>query len=331
LLEKLVDPYGRIINYLRLSVTEHCNLNCVYCRSEQQVCRAGVKEEVLTIQECLAIAEAAVELGMTRIRLTGGEPLVHPDILDIISGISRMDGLMDLSMTTNAVLLDSMAFKLAEAGLDRVNISLDSLDEETYRRITRGGKLYKTLNGIEKALQAGLTPVKINMLLLKGVNDHEIRRFVALTLDKELDVRFIEYMPFLGQENWQQYYLPLDRVMEIASAIAPLVPVKGEHGGPAKYYRLQGASGKIGLIPTLSRHICSVCNRLRVTPACTIKPCLFSADEIDLKPGLSDKEVLKEKFRAALKLKPDPARVYCSPYERVKQFQGKRFMTQIGG
>ncbi len=332
MLKKLVDPYGRVINYLRLSVSEQCNLNCVYCRrSEPKGCRAGKEKKFLTIKECVTIAEAAVNLGMTRIRLTGGEPLVHPNITDIVSRLSRMEGLKDLSLSTNGILLENMAFKLADAGLERVNISLDSLDEETYRRITRGGDLLKTFKGIERSLQAGLTPVKINVVLLKGINEQEIRRFIDLTLAKELDVRFIEYMPFLGQKNWQQYYLPLDKVLEIAGTIAPLVPAKGEHGGPAKYYRLQGALGKIGLISTLSRHICSVCNRLRVTPAGTIKPCLFSADEIDLKLGFSDKEELKERFREAVKLKPDPARVSHDTYERVKQFQVKRPMTQIGG
>ncbi len=330
-MEKLIDPFGRTINYLRLSITEHCNLNCFYCRSEPEGCRAVTKDKILTAEECLNIAEAAVELGMTRIRLTGGEPLVHPDITDIIFRLSRIDGLKDLSLTTNGVFLETMAFKLAEAGLDRVNISLDSLDEETYRQITRGGKLLKTLKGIEKSLQAGLNPVKLNVVLLKGINADEIRRFIELTLDKALDVRFIEYMPFHGHKNWHQYFLPLDKVMEIAASIAPLVPVKGEHGGPARYYRLEGALGKIGVIYSLSRHICSVCNRLRVTPAGTIKPCLFSDDEIDLQLSLSDKEELKEKLREAIKFKSDPTKVYGDPLDRVKQFQVKRPMTQIGG
>ncbi|HHU76258.1 MAG TPA: radical SAM protein, partial [Firmicutes bacterium] len=159
--EKLIDPYGRTIDYLRLSITEQCNLNCVYCRSESKNCRMGTVEKGLTVKECTAIAEAAVGLGMKRIRLTGGEPLVHPGILDIISHLSSLDGLEDLSLTTNGTLLEGMAGKLAGAGLDRVNISLDTLDGESYRRVTGGGNINKVLRGIEKSAEAGLTPVKI--------------------------------------------------------------------------------------------------------------------------------------------------------------------------
>jgi cyclic pyranopterin phosphate synthase len=329
--EKLIDPYGRTIDYLRLSITEQCNLNCVYCRSESKNCRMGTVEKGLTVKECTAIAEAAVGLGMKRIRLTGGEPLVHPGILDIISHLSSLDGLEDLSLTTNGTLLEGMAGKLAGAGLDRVNISLDTLDGESYRRVTGGGNINKVLRGIEKSAEAGLTPVKINVVLLNGINAHEIRKFIELTRVKALDIRFIEYMPFLGNQVWHQYFLPLDKVKEIAKSIAPIESVKGEHGGPAKYFRLQGALGKIGLISTLSRHICRVCNRLRVTSDGALKPCLFSADEIDVKALLTDRETLKLKFREAIKMKPDPARVRTDPYERVKQFKQKRTMSQIGG
>jgi len=330
----LIDPYGREISYLRLSVTERCNLSCIYCRSHPLECDKKPGKELLTVENCLNIGQAAVESGITRIRLTGGEPLMRPDILKIISGLSAIPGLKDLSLTTNGIFLDRLAFDLAAAGLHRVNISLDSLDEANFQQITKGGKLRSTLNGIEKSLQAGLVPVKINVVLLKGINDHEVERFIAMTIDQELDVRFIEYMPMQGQKKWENLFLPLEKVTEAAQKFAPLVAVKGDHnrgGGPAQYFRLEGAIGKIGLITPLSCHFCDRCNRLRVTSDGKIKPCLFSAEEIDLHPFLDSKEKIKEQFRAALKIRTDPRTVAVNSFRRTEQFQGKRLMSQIGG
>jgi cyclic pyranopterin phosphate synthase len=330
--ERLIDPFGRQITYLRLSVTEQCNLKCFYCRPEPDSNVAEMSRELLTVDEFKLIAEAAVSLGMTRIRLTGGEPLLRPDILNIVSELSAIDGLKDLSLTTNGIFMENMAFQLAGAGLKRVNISLDSLDGATYRRITRCGKLQNTIKGIEKALQANLTPVKVNVVLLKGVNEREIRNFLELTLERDIDVRFIEFMPSVGcREQWQRYFLSLDRVNEEAGRIASLIPLENEHGGPARYYRLKGAAGKIGLITPLSRHFCHLCNRFRVTSVGGLKPCLFSSDEVDLKPFISNRQELKDKFREALQLKPDPGKVACNPDQRAEQFQGIRSMTQIGG
>ncbi len=329
---QFIDSFGREVNYLRLSVTEQCNLSCFYCRSHPGECGRETGKELLTVENCLIIGQVAVDLGITRIRLTGGEPLLRPDILDITGGLSAIPGLKDLSLTTNGILLEKNAFKLAAAGLKRVNISLDSLNEANFRQITNGGKLQSTLQGIEQSLLAGLTPLKLNVVLLKGINDHEIEKFVAMTIDQELDVRFIEYMPTQGQKKWSHLFLPLEKVMEVAGKIAPLVPVDGEHGGgPAQYFHLEGAIGKIGLISPLSRHFCDRCNRLRVTSDGKIKPCLFSDEEIDLRPYFSDKEQLKAKFFEALQLKPDPRKVASNPVDRVKQFQGTRSMTQIGG
>ncbi len=246
---KLIDPFGRQITYLRLSVTEQCNLKCFYCRPEPGSAVAEMGGKLLTVNEFKMVAEAAVALGMTRIRLTGGEPLLRPDILNIVSELSAIEGLEDISLTTNGIYMEKMAFKLAEAGLKRVNISLDSLDEATYSRITGGGKLQNTLEGIKKALRAQLIPVKINVVLLKGINEKEIRNFLELTLERDIDVRFIEFMPSAGRkEQWRRCFLSLDRVNEEALRIAPLIPLENEHGGPARYYRLQGALGKIGLI-----------------------------------------------------------------------------------
>ncbi len=328
----LIDLYGRKVDYLRLSVTEQCNLNCFYCRSSPLDCADCTPGESLSAAEFQSIGEAAVSLGMKRIRLTGGEPLLRPDILDIIRPLACIPGVTDLSLTTNGILLHRMAYDLASAGLMRINISLDSLEEANFEQITKGGKLSSTLLGIEQSIKAGLTPVKINVVLLKDVNDHEIQNFMKLTLDKELDIRFIEYMPCTREEEWKSYFLPLEKVMEAAAGIAPLVPVEGEHGGgPAQYFRLENAVGKIGLISPLSRHFCDRCNRLRVTSDGKIKPCLFSEEEFDLKPYLNDKRALEERFREALFGKPDPARAANTPEERGKQFKSVRSMTQTGG
>ena len=330
----LIDPYGRKISYLRLSVTERCNLSCIYCRSHPLECGQELGEELLTLEDCLTVGRAAVELGVTKIRLTGGEPLLRPDILKITSGLAAIPGLKDLSLTTNGIFLDSMAFDLAAAGLKRVNISLDSLDENNFRQITNGGKLRSTLKGIEKSLQAGLVPVKINVVLLKGINDHEIKRFIAMTVEQDLCVRFIEYMPMQGSKKWQDLFLPLEKVTKAASKISPLETIAGEHDharGPARYFRLQGAVGKIGLITPLSCHFCDSCNRLRVTADGKIKPCLFSSEELDLRPFLDSKEKIKEQLRASLNIRTDPHAVAHNPLSRFKQYRGKRFMSQIGG
>ncbi len=332
--KKLVDSYGRSINYLRLSVTDKCNLNCFYCRSDPGRCTVeNTEDEELTVEDYRQISEVAVALGISRIRLTGGEPLLRADIVEIVNAIASIKGMNDVSLTTNGILLEKMSQELSAAGLKRVNISLDSLDESNFRHITQGGRLRSTLTGIECALSAGLGPVKLNVVLLKGINDHEIEKFIRLTIDRDLHVRFIEYMPTAGQQGkWSNYFLDLNRVMEIARSVAPLQEVQGEHGGgPARYYTLQGAVGKIGLISPLSRHFCARCNRLRVTSDGKLKPCLFSDAEVDLRPALGDKKQLELKFREAAVLRTDPLIAACNSGDRSEQCIAKRPMFKIGG
>ena len=331
--KKFVDSFGRSINYLRLSVTDKCNLNCFYCRSDPGRCSVENTEIELTVDEYRQIGEVAVALGISRIRLTGGEPLVRPDIVEIVGAIANIKGMDDVSLTTNGMLLEEMAGNLAAAGLKRVNISLDSLDEINFQQITRGGRLQSTLRGIECALDAGLAPVKLNVVLLKGINDHEIEKFIRLTLDRDLHVRFIEYMPTGGQQGkWSDYFLDLTRVVELARSVAPLQELEGEHGGgPARYYSLQGAVGKVGLISPLSRHFCASCNRLRITGDGKLKPCLFSDVEVDLRPALGNKEKMEAKFREAVALRTDPQITGVTPGERSGQLLGRRSMFQIGG
>ncbi len=330
---KLADSFGRSINYLRLSVTDKCNLNCFYCKSDPGRCSVENTSEELTVEDYRRIGEVAVALGISRIRLTGGEPLLRADIVEIVAAIAGIKGMDDVSLTTNGMLLEKMSEELAAAGLKRVNISLDSLDEINFRQITQGGRLKSTLTGIKCAFNAGLGPVKLNVVLLKGINDHEIERFIRLTIDRDLHVRFIEYMPTAGQQGkWSDYFLDLNRVLEIARGVAPLQEVQGEHGGgPARYYTLQGAVGKIGLISPLSRHFCVSCNRLRVTADGRLKPCLFSDAEVDLRPALGNVEQLKVKFREAVALRTDPQFVASNSDERSMQLHEKRSMFQIGG
>ncbi len=332
--KKLLDSFGRSINYLRLSVTDKCNLNCFYCRSDPGRCTVeNTDEEELTVDDYRQIGEVAVALGISRIRLTGGEPLLRADIVEIVAAVAGIKGMDDVSLTTNGMLLEKMSEELAAAGLKRVNISLDSLDEINFKQITQGGRLKSTLTGIKCAFNAGLGPVKLNVVLLKGINDHEIEKFIRLTIDRDLHVRFIEYMPTAGQQgNWSDYFLDLNRVLEIARSVAPLQEVQGEHGGgPARYYSLQGAVGKIGLISPLSRHFCASCNRLRVTADGRLKPCLFSDAEVDLRSALGDVEQLKIKFREAVALRTDPRFAASNSHERSVQLQEKRSMFQIGG
>ena len=328
---KLIDNYGRQVIYLRVSVTQKCNLNCFYCRPEE--CEAESGKDSLGAEEYYNIVKSAAEMGIYKVRLTGGEPLLRPDIIPIISSLSSIPQLKDLSLTTNGILLENRAFELASAGLNRVNISMDSLDEANFHQITNGGKLKNALGGIENSLKASLTPVKINAVLLKGINDHEIHDFLKLTLEQELDVRFIEYMPASQEESrWSKHFISLDKVKEIAGTIAPLIPIEGDHGGgPAEYYRFERAKGRIGLISPLSRHFCDRCNRMRITSDGKIKPCLFSQEEVDLNPHLSQGDKIKQKLVEALQIKPDPGKAALGACDRMKQFRGKRSMLEIGG
>lgn len=334
----LMDPYGRKISYLRLSVTEQCNLNCFYCRLDSSSCSVeDVDGRSLSREEFVKIGKAAASLGMDRIRLTGGEPLLYPHIVNLVSDLSVIPGIKDLSMTTNACFLHEMALPLAKAGLKRVNISLDSLQAVTYRKITNGGALKNVLKGIENALKYGLTPLKINMVLLRGINDREIKDFARMTLDRPLDIRFIEYMPIADENRnaWEDRFLSLENVVEACSTLGKLEPVQGDHGGgPAQYYRIDSGIGKIGLISPLSRHFCRDCNRLRVTSDGKIKPCLFSGHEVDLRPHLGPASRIEDiagRLQKTLELRPDPDKVAGDPSERVCQLEGRRTMFRIGG
>lgn len=287
-----LDAYDRPISYLRISVTDRCNLRCVYCMPEEGI-PWRPHGDVLRYEEIETIVCAAAELGITKVRLTGGEPLVRLGIVDLVQQIAHVSGIDDLAMTTNGVLLARFAEGLASAGLHRVNISLDTLDEQRFQAMTRCGDLSDVLEGIEAAREAGLQPIKINTVVVRGLNDHEVVDLASKTVAADWwNIRFIELMP-VGNAGpvtgtWKEKIVTAREVRErIEAALGPLKPAKTSVGaGPARYYRLPNASGTIGFITPVSQHFCYRCNRLRLTADGQLRPCLLSDQEIDLRTAL---------------------------------------------
>lgn len=278
------DQFDREITYLRVSITDLCNLRCRYCMPDG-ICQKQ-HEDILSFEEITEIVSAAAELGVRKVRVTGGEPLVRKGCVDLVRMIAAIPGVEEVDMTTNGVLLSRDAAALKAAGLNRVNISLDSLNPEKYAHITGGGILQDALAGIEAAFDAGLTPVKINTVLIGGFNDDEIPAFVELTRGYPVELRFIELMPMGGQFG-KDAYVPGSRVLEAVPALLPIP----HDGGVAQLYRLPEGKGRVGLISPLSRHFCSTCNRLRLTSEGNLKPCLHSNQEI-LVRGKHEQELL---------------------------------------
>ncbi len=304
----LKDKFERIIDYLRISITDRCSLRCIYCMPPEGLSLFEHKE-ILTYEEIIKIVRIASELGVRKVRITGGEPLVRKDVTLLTASIKKNQGIEDLSITTNGVLLERYAEELARSGVDRVNVSLDSLRPERYREITRGGDINVVLRGIEVARKAGLTPVKINMIPIRGLNDDEIKDFAGITLNSDYHVRFIEFMPFGTGGFWNSgKYIPCDEIKSIVETIGPLTPVRVRKNGPSKYFRLKNAQGVIGFISAITHHFCEDCNRLRLTSDGKLKPCLFSETEIDLKPalrgGASDDEIVRL-LKLAIEVKPE--------------------------
>ena len=317
------DSHGRTIDYLRISLTDRCNLRCIYCMPEEGVCSLP-HEDILTLEEIETIVEVAAEMGFKHIRLTGGEPLVRGDIVSLVRRLGEIPGIEDMSLTTNATLLAPMARELYEAGIHRINISLDTLNAEKYEKITRGGRLADALDGIRAALEAGMSPVKLNTVLIGGFNDDEIEALAALTMRCPVQLRFIELMP-IGDTKGEfsaDAYLPVGTVLD---RLPQLEPAPGERHAVARLYKLPDAEGKIGLISPLSNHFCAECNRLRLTADGCLKPCLHSAEEIPVR-GLHGKE-LRDAILTAVSHKPEK-HIALSATERS---EAKRSMYRIGG
>ncbi len=332
------DSHGRVIDYLRISLTDRCNFRCIYCMPEEGVC-ALAHDEILRIEEIEEIVRVATRIGIRSVRLTGGEPLVRKGVVDLIKSLKSTPGIENISMTTNGVLLPEMANDLKAAGLSRVNISLDTLDPAQFEFITRVGKIESTLKGIDAALEAGFNPVKINAVTVRSLNQ-DFLAFAKLSIDRPLHVRFIEYMPvgsskgFDGSGWGKKDVVPSEELLEIinqravAEGLPELVSSDGNNApigwGPARYFEFPGAKGTVGFISPLSRHFCSECNRLRLTADGKLRPCLFSDREIDVRAALRDggEEAVYNCFLEALNLKPD---------EHHDKVGTERNMSQIGG
>ena len=303
-----VDRFQRTINYMRISVTDRCNLRCIYCMPDTGTIPIP-HSETLRYEEIERIVRVAAGMGLRKIRITGGEPLVRKNITHLIRLLSAIEGIEDLSLTTNGIFLAEYAEELAEAGLRRVNISLDSLKPDRYREITRGGDIERVFKGIEAAQKAGLVPVKINMVPIRNLNEDEVGDFALMTLRDPLQVRFIEFMPFSGCGAWSpERVVPAEEIQKRIERLGALRPVKTKKSGPARYFAFEGAAGVIGFITPLSNHFCSECNRLRLTAAGKLRPCLFSDTEIDLKPavrGCDDDTEIQRLISLAIAVKPE--------------------------
>lgn len=316
------DSYGRNINYLRISVTDLCNLRCKYCIPKDGIEKIDCSE-VLTFEEIEQITKTFVELGVKKVRITGGEPLVRKDVLNLIKKIGSISGIEDFAITTNGILLREYAKELKEAGVNRLNISLDTLDPKKYKDITRGGDLKKVIDGMGEALKLGIYPIKINVVLAKGFNDDEIEKLVTLTKNNKIEVRFIELMPIGQCKEWSlEKFIPntivLDKVKELKE-----VPREDE-SSPAKYYKLPNSKGKIGLISPISCKFCEKCNRVRLTCDGKLKLCLHSNEELDLKTPLRNGQDIKELIINEINKKPETHNLEDGEYTG-------RNMVEIGG
>ncbi len=341
------DAHGRRIDYLRISITDRCNLRCRYCMPADGVAFKP-HEEILTFEEIVRLARIAAEEGISKVRLTGGEPLVRRGVPDLVRELLALPGLDSVALTTNATLLPRYAAELREAGLSRVNVSLDSLDPAVYEQITRGGSLAGALAGLDAAFDAGFDPVKLNVVVVRSLHQ-DLLGFARLTLERPLHVRFIEYMPLGDAEEgtgchtdgtsdeagWtREDSVPSDEVLEriaseaAAAGLGELLPVAREAApggwGPARYYRFEGARGTVGVISPLSHHFCAECNRLRLTADGRLRPCLFSDHELDVRTVL--RTGTDEDVRAAVK-----RALNDKPESHNMRVGTERRMSQIGG
>jgi len=326
----MLDQLGREINYLRISVTDRCNLRCRYCMPPEGV---SLKEhrDILSFEEIEKIVRIGAELGIRKIRLTGGEPLIRRNLPDLVAALSRIDGIDDVAITTNGILLPKLAVPLKEAGLKRVNISLDTLQKDHYHYITRGGDITAAFKALETALAEGLEPVKVNTVLIKGFNDDEILDFCRLAFEQPLHIRFIEFMPVGEVKYWNRESMVRNSdVLSTVSKHFVLKPGKiGYSNGPAKYYVLEGGKGSLGFISPMSNHFCGECNRLRLTADGKLRACLYDGKEQDLKEALRNNlpaEEIRRIFVETVLSKPERHAMGDKPWGTRD-----RKMYQIGG
>ncbi|NLE07666.1 MAG: GTP 3',8-cyclase MoaA [Dehalococcoidales bacterium] len=325
----LFDTFNRQINYLRISVTDHCNLNCMYCSAGSML--PLKHEDILSYEEIEKLVRAAAAMGINKVRLTGGEPLMRPHFPRLISMLSKIEGIDDIAVTTNGIILARMAEDLKNAGLTRVNISLDTLKAEKFKMITRHDKFTDVLAGIEAAHRFGLEPVKINVVALKGVNDDEFVDFARKTITEGWNVRYIEFMPIGTANGPVSGLITTAEIREKVETLGQLEPYRELKGnGPAKVFRFKGASGTIGFITPVTEHFCATCNRLRVTSDGALRPCLLSEDELNVRDALRSGvgiEELKKLIQQAVNLK----RKEHNLNGKIGPDDKGRPMCQIGG
>jgi cyclic pyranopterin phosphate synthase len=320
---------GRDINYLRLSITDRCNLRCFYCLPRQGWEKLPAPE-ILRYEEFLHLARVAVRAGIRKVRVTGGEPLVRRGVVDFLALLRQVPGLEEIALTTNGLLLADMARDLCAAGLRHLNLSLDTLKAERYQLITGGDRFHQVMAGLTRALELGFHPLKVNCVVLKGINDDELLDFALLARDHPLQVRFIEFMPTVSREHWARHFLSMDEVRRSLASLGVMEEVAPEPtAGPARIVQPPGFQGNIGFISAMSHHHCQHCNRLRLTAAGKLRPCLFSPQELDLKGplrrGAGDEELYRL-FQQAMEQKT------CSPPSHlVKPAHPAAPMVSIGG
>ncbi|MCL4530180.1 MAG: GTP 3',8-cyclase MoaA [Chloroflexi bacterium] len=327
-----IDHFGRAITYLRISLTDRCNLRCVYCMPKDGL-RWRPRAEQLSAEEIARVVETASQGGVKRVRLTGGEPLVHPQVVEIVRRIASIQNIEEVSLTTNAMLLERLAQPLADAGLTRVNISLDSLEADKFRRITRGGDLNRVWKGIAAAEHAHLAPLKLNTVIVRGLNSDELPALARLTMENDWHVRFIEVMPIGNAQDWGEGFpAPQDRYVSVQEMRAQLLtfnlqPESSPIGnGPARTFRIPHALGTVGFISPLGEHFCQNCNRLRLTSNGRLRPCLVIPAEVSLRDAVRSGKPLEEYFQQAIANKPEHHDMLASV-----PAGSQRGMSQIGG
>ncbi|MDY6981755.1 MAG: GTP 3',8-cyclase MoaA [Pseudomonadota bacterium] len=327
---QLIDKFGRHIDYVRLSVTDRCDFRCVYCMSEKMTFLP--REQVLSLEEIYRVAEAFVKLGVKRLRLTGGEPLIRSNIMSLIENIGALPGLEELLITTNGSHLETLAVPLKKAGVTRINISLDSLNPDMFRQMTRTGDLHQVMRGIDAAVAAGFKSLRLNAVILKGRNDHEILDLLEYAMRLGINIAYIEEMPLgdVSDHDRLETTCSNDDVRKVIESRYPLTPVVMKTAGPSRYYRIENSPTKVGFISPVSHNFCDTCNRVRVTVEGRLLLCLGNEHSMDLRSILrehpGDEQLLQERIRAAMDLKPQRHYFYDKDAPQIV-----RFMNTTGG
>lgn len=326
-----VDHYQRPVDYLRVSVTDRCNLRCLYCTPPEGPLKLP-HQEILSYEELLRLVRLALGMGISKVRITGGEPLVRKGVIDFCRWVSALSDLQSLSITTNGVLLEHYAEALYDAGVHRINISLDTLHRRKYEHITRCDVFDRVWRGITAAERAGFYPLKLNVVVMRGINEDDVDDLARLTIHRPYHVRFIEFMPMNGDDSWMsRCYVSADEILARLDALAPLQEVSPEHtNGPARHFRWSGAAGVIGLISPISHHFCPTCNRIRLTADGKLRNCLFSDQEVEIKEplrrGASDTE-LSRLMAESIANKPEKHAIQPDLFRKCQS----RPMVAIGG